>query len=495
MAITADVAVYGDHIASVLAACAAAERGARVVLFSPYRHYGTPFSEGLGRIDVSSAAKNKLGWLQKEFFNRLAIEGGGWKGRLWTAPPSICELVCLDMLKARGVMVIDDREISSVSKTGNVINSVTLTGGSGDTINATVWVDGDEDGDLLAMAGVPWISGRESEATYGESIAGYRPGFFSAIDTSGVTYGLKDDPALTVGDADDGITVMSYRFTVTNQPGNQMGWVRPDGADDALIELRKRRQGYQSETFNPLGANSLARGIWSAKTDINQDLLPHPDLATWPTATRAERKAIATTMYQEFFLWMYFLATDPSVHYNARKIMQEWQPCRDEHLAGSAKWIPTPQGIPGQPYRRGVRRLSSPGYTMTRSDCDTNKTKTDAIAVGAYGLDQHTVHFYRVPGGIKRDPDWDNDIGVNGPYEIPYSCMYDPNFTNLLVPNCMGASHVAYTSMRIDIYKGGMGVAAGWAAAECALTSTPVNSISVSALQAALVARGHILHI
>ena len=61
-------------------------------------------------------------------------------------------------------------QVESVAKRGNTITSITLTDGS--VYQAKVFIDAGYEGDLFSRAGASYIVGRESQATYNESLAG-----------------------------------------------------------------------------------------------------------------------------------------------------------------------------------------------------------------------------------------------------------------------------------------------------------------------------------
>lgn len=66
--------------------------------------------------------------------------------------------------------------------------------------------------------------------------------------------------------------------------------------------------------------------------------------------------------------------------------------------------------------------------------------------------------------------------------------------TNLLVPVCFSASHVAYSSLRMEPQYMIIGHAAGVAAALAIKSALPVQQISVPDLQKALKAEGAVFH-
>jgi hypothetical protein len=501
--IAADVAVHGNHMASCCAAIAAAQAGAaqgkRVVLFAGHSHFGTPFVEGLGVYDLGTYYTRNLGnWIVNEFLSR---QSAALQTRLAIRrlPSAMAEQVMKQMLDFYDVLVYDMSDIASVAVDGsNNITSVTLA--SGVVITATNWICGDEDGDLTAGAGVPMIVGREASATYSESLAGYQPvtSTFFAVDTGdgdgGLLAGLISDPGLSVGDADSSVSVMGWRLPITKNPALRLDWPKPDSYDTTLFELRWRvaQASWDDSTWYPFAVvGNTAYG----KVDMNTEVgfgLQH----AWPTNSLADRATAQDTMFREWAGYMWRLANDTSVPSRIRTFMGQWGLCRDEHISSSI----TPVGWPEQIYRRGTRRLSNPGTRMTQADVTTDTTKTDTIATGYYSMDDHTRNQVATTvGGLTGFfKDGINNLASSArqvvPYEIPFSCMYDPDYPNLLVPNCHGATAVAYASTRIDLHKADMGAAAGYAAMKSVLTSTAIQSLVVADLQTDLVALGQVIH-
>jgi hypothetical protein len=108
---------------------------------------------------------------------------------------------------------------------------------------------------------------------------------------------------------------------------------------------------------------------------------------------------------------------------------------------------------------------------------------------------QHNVQRVAAADGAVRN---DSDVQVPvEPYEIPYRVILpkQAQADNLLVPVCLSASHVAYSSVRMEPQYIIIGQAAGTAAALALKGNIAVQAIDISLLQKELCEKGAILHL
>ncbi len=157
-----------------------------------------------------------------------------------------------------------------------------------------------------------------------------------------------------------------------------------------------------------------------------------------------------------------------------RRTAQEWGLSKDE-FTDTGHW-------PHQLYVREGRRMIGE-YVAIQKDLQTELTKPDAIAMGSYNSDSHNVQrFVNAQGFVENEGDV--QVGVK-PYQIPYRSITPKRAEaeNLLVPVCFSASHIAYSSMRMEPQYMMMGHAAGIAAALAVRGNSAVQDIAVPALQ------------
>jgi hypothetical protein len=147
---------------------------------------------------------------------------------------------------------------------------------------------------------------------------------------------------------------------------------------------------------------------------------------------------------------------------------------------------------PHQLYIREARRMVGE-YVMTQRDIQTDLTKPDPIGMGSYNSDSHNVQRIVNAAGFVRN-EGDMQVPVK-PYQIPYRVLLPKRAEarNLLVPVCFSASHVAYSTLRMEPQYMIMGQAAGVAAAIAIRKSIAVQDVDTAELTRTLVQQGAVL--
>ena len=129
-------------------------------------------------------------------------------------------------------------------------------------------------------------------------------------------------------------------------------------------------------------------------------------------------------------------------------------------------------------------------FVVTQKDLQTERTKPDAIGMGSYNSDSHNVQRHVAEGGIVLN-EGNVEVPVQ-PYQIPYRVMLPKKAeaVNVLVPVSFSASHVAFSSLRMEPQWMIIGHAAGVAAALAIQKNTAVHDVPVPELQEILKAEG-----
>lgn len=481
-----DIVVYGGTAGGVIAATAAAREGATVGLFERSSHLGGMVSGGLGWTDYGT--QSVIGGMSLEFFERVGSQYG--QSIAWTFEPHAAESVFVAMAREANVAVFYNqrvRELTGVYKSGTRISGIIMQ--NGDTVTAKVFCDASYDGDVMAQAGVAYTWGRESSSLYGESLAGVRPRttahqFPDAISPYDTGTALLPEISGAAREADGtGDTkVQSYNFRLclTKNIANRVSFTRPAGYDSTRYKLLARYINYLvAQGTTPLPSHVAKLDVvYGSKTDVNNqgpfssDYIGHS--GEYPDASYTRKAEIWNEHEQYLRGFWYFLGHDPSLPGAFRDTMNLWGLARDE-FTDNNNW-------PFQMYIREARRMIG-GYVMTQKDIQTERTKADAIGMGSYNSDSHHVQrIINANGHVENEGDM--QVGVQ-PYEIPYGIMLPKRgeATNLLVTSCFSASHVAYSTLRMEPQYMITGHAAGVAAKMAIDANTNVQDINIQVLR------------
>jgi hypothetical protein len=158
--------------------------------------------------------------------------------------------------------------------------------------------------------------------------------------------------------------------------------------------------------------------------------------------------------------------------------MKQWGLCKDE-FTDNHNW-------PYQLYVREARRMIGE-YVMSQKDIQTELTKPDVIGMGSYNSDSHNVQRRPTQDGTAVENEGDMQVRVT-PYQIPYRLILPKRTqaTNLLVPVAFSATHVAYSTLRMEPQYMIVGQAAGVAARMAIARKQPVQDVDTAALSAKL---------
>ncbi len=149
---------------------------------------------------------------------------------------------------------------------------------------------------------------------------------------------------------------------------------------------------------------------------------------------------------------------------------------------------------PNQLYIREARRMVG-DFVATQKDLQTERTKPDVIGMGSYNSDSHNLQRFVNDRGFVEN-EGDVQVPVR-PYQIPYRVLLPKKSeaTNLLVPVCFSASHIAYSSLRMEPQYMILGHAAGVAAALAVKNGSAVQDVDVPSLQKQLLAEGAVFEL
>lgn len=489
-----DLCVYGGTSAGVVAAYSAAQRGLSVVLVEPTNHIGGMTTGGLGFTDIGN--KQVISGVAKQFYRKV----GAHYGRLeqWVFEPSVAEAIMRDYIDHKNIDLLEGYRIRECGKEQTRIESILLERSASPdktkTIRAEQFIDCSYEGDLMARAGVEYTVGRESNEQYGETYNGVelmtRHQFPDGIDPykekgnpeSGLLWGISPAEVAENGTADQMVQAYNYRICLTERVDNMIPITRPEGYDSTRYELLLRLMEAQPDK---LSLNDYF--IWSrmpeGKTDINNRGGFSSDMIgmnhNYPEADYEERAEIirAHTDYTKGLL--YFVGHDERVPELLRKRMQLWGYPKDEYV-NNGHWTP-------QLYIREARRMVGE-YVATQADCEGRIAPYDGIGTAAYQMDSHNCQRIVVVKDGKAMVKNEGNVEIGGglPYPISYRSITPKReqCTNLLVPVCLSASHIAYGSIRMEPVFMVLGQAAGVAASlaveqGCAIQQVDSRDINI----------------
>lgn len=456
-----DVCIYGATSAGVVAAYTIAKQGKSVLLIANSTHIGGLSSGGLGQTDIGN--KHVIKGISRDFYRKLGNVYGSLES--WQFEPKEALIVFRHYIKEANVDFVTNYFIDKVNKDNNEIKSIIIKSDKDNlnTINAKKFIDASYEGDLMAAANVSYVVGREGNAKYNESYNGvYLPkyraessGYHQFPDnispykiandsSSGLVFGVQNIPLQANGSADKSMQAYNFRLTLTDSVQNQIPFTRPMGYDSTKYELLVRLFEAQP---NLREINDYF--IWSKmpnrKTDVNNRGGFSTDYIganhSYPNGSPAARKKIFDDHVAYTQGLLYFYATDPRVPKQLQEYVRKWGYPKDEFINNNHF---TPQL-----YVREARRMVG-DYVMTEHNCLGKEVVADGVAYAAYTMDSHNTQRLIVDGMVKNEGNL--EIGGFSPYPIAYRSLLPKRneVSNLIVPVCMSASHIAYGSIRME---------------------------------------------
>ncbi len=489
----ADICIYGATSAGIIAAYTAVQMGKTVVLINPDNHLGGLSTGGLGQTDIGN--KYAITGLSREFYRRLGEKYGEFEQ--WTFEPHAAAEVFQKFLDDAGIVPVKDMRLKDViKKEGQIVsavfeNSLKPSMLTDIAVYADVFIDCTYEGDLMAAADVSYTVGREDNSKYGETYNGVQlrehhqfpdgvdPYLIPGDSTSGLLWGISQNTLDPQGTGDQKVQAYNFRVCLTNDSTNRIPIARPEGYDSTWYNLLVRYM----KTFEEPELYDFF--IWSRmpnnKTDINNRGGFSTDMIgenyQYPEGTYALRKDIIDKHELYTKGLFYFFGNDPRVPENIRLEMQKWGLPKDEYI-NNGHWSP-------QLYIREARRMVG-DYVMTEHNCLGDSTVNDGVGMAAYTMDSHNCQRLVVNGMVKNE----GDVQISGfpPYDVSYRSLTPrkPECTNLLVPVCLSASHIAFGSIRMEPVFMVLAQSAAMAASMAIDNKVPVQEIDVAKLQATL---------
>lgn len=535
-----DVVVYGATSAGISAAIQCSRMHKTVLLIEPSHRIGGLTTGGLGATDIGS--KIAIGGISKEFYQLIKKyydQPKNWKWQdkadyresrniegedaMWTFEPSVALNIYREMIAEEQIDLVYNKRLlrdGGVKKDDGRITHLKME--SGEIYKGKMFIDATYEGDLMAASGVSYTIGRESNKLYGETLNGVQldkinttigkkishnalhHNFINKVDP----YIVKGDPASGLlpyissespgvdGEGDDKIQAYCFRMTLTDHPDNRIPFKKPDNYNELNYELLFRNyeaaEGPISEMYSygdPL-VPWINTPMPNRKTDTNNQKGFSTDFIgqnyAYPEATYEEREKIveAHLNYQMGLMWT--LAYHPRIPEEVRKVVSDWGVCKDEFIENENHWTQ-------QLYIREARRMIS-DYVMTQRNCEGIEIADDPIAMAGYGMDSHHVQRYVDVNGYVQN---EGNVEARGypPYPVSYRSIVPrkSECTNLLVPVCISASHIAFGSLRMEPVFMVLGQSAAIAAAQAIDDKQDLQDINYRKLRETLLTYKQIL--
>lgn len=484
-----DICVYGGTSAGVIAAYTAEKLGKKAMIIEPGKRLGGMSSGGLGYTDIGN--KFAITGLARDFYRRLGNHYG--KFEQWTFEPKVAENIFKDYVRRGGYTVLFEHRIKDVIKDNNRVTEIILEGASDRTreirVRAKMFIDCGYEGDLMAKAGISYVTGREDNKEFDETINGVQlmdghqfpndvdPYVIPGKPRSGLLWGISDDKLPSTGKGDKRIQAYNYRICLTSDPLNRVPVTRPVDYDSTRYELLVRlfKKFPDRKTLNDYF-------IWSRmpnqKTDINNRGGFSTDLIgmnyEYPDASYEKRAQIIREHESYTKGLLYFYGHDLRVPDTLRQQMLQWGYPRDEYVE-NGNWSP-------QLYIREARRMRGQ-YVMTQHNCQGRGVVKDGIGLAAYTMDSHNCQRIVVDGMVKNEGNV--EVGGFGPYPISYGAIVPKKSEaeNVFVPVCLSATHIAYGSIRMEPVFMVLAQSAATAAVMAIDNNKAVQDIDVAVLQ------------
>ena len=521
-----DLVILGATPGGLAAAIAAARLGKRPLILERTPFIGGLPANGLGATDI--ATRGSTGGIFLEFVQRVKAHYADKYGPTsdqvrdcddgYHFEPAVAEHVFKSFVAEYSNITIllnrqFDFEPSQLSIEGHAIESIEVTNletGDPETYYGTFFLDATYEGDLIAAAGVPYFLGREGKEVFNEIGAGRIYKLWRGPECDGTTHS-----------GDNAVQSYNYRLCLTDDPELRVDFKKPEkydrnefaslvddvqtgrhtGVDVLQLSKEQMEENVRRAKQNMLPIPEFLCGIQrlssmvklpNRKVDGNNEHfafistdLPEENWP-YPTSGWAWRDAFAKRLRSYTEGLFYFAKSDSELPKWFRDECAKWGWAKDEYVENGH--------FPRQIYVREGRRMKGK-YIFTANDALPMKdgrppVHQDSITASHYALDSHAVR--------KREPGRGHLDGFLSypcsPYTVPYGVIVpDAPLTNLLSPVPASASHIGFSTLRMEPCWMALGQAAGVAAAICIDDEVAAEDIDIAKLQDQLLKQGAVL--
>ena len=519
-----DLVIVGGTPGGIMTAIAAAKEGKTSVILERSKHIGGLPANGLGATDLQT--RGATTGLFSEFLDYnyqyyLDKYGADSKQVILSKngfhfEPSVAEQTFIKMIdKYKDYITVStmrqfDSEPRNVMISNDKIDSISVVNRNEATIETytgKVFVDATYEGDLAAAAGVPFKIGRESQTDYNEVGAGKVYKYWA---------GKEQDCSTHIGD--NAIQAYNYRLCLTKESDKRRKIVKPlnynrneytslaediwlgrhtgaqmENVTDKMMEENRMHIAKGNQTKIPgdrWGIHKIVNmyELPNDKSDSNNQHLSFvsTDLPEenwpWPTSSWEWRDQFAQRLKEYTLGLLWFIQNDKDIPKHFKESVKEWGLCTEEYMDN--------ENFPRQVYVREGRRIEGE-YFFTAHDAipiaDGKRPPihSTSITSGHYALDSHAVR--------KREPDKVNLEGFISygtvPYTVPYGVIVPKYIDNLLTPVPVSASHIGFSTLRMEPCWMALGQAAGVAASIGIDQHVKMKNVNINIIQKKLIAQ------
>ena len=478
-----DLIIYGATPAGISAAVTATELKMKVLLIEPTNYIGGIMTSGLGASDHCN--KKAIGGFARKFFKLIGKEYD--KSISWRFESKIASKVFNNLVEQNKINLIKNERLIEAKYENKKV--VAIKGVSQKWHYAKYFIDASYEGDLMSASNVTYVIGRENKNKYNENNAGVQPFmakhqfpvFISAYDSngkllSGISPNLND-----FGTGDDKNMAYNYRLCVTNDKDNQAPFPSPANYNKEDYELLGRWLESSPSTF--LRQILLFLPIPNNKYDVNNIGPFSTDFigGNWdyPLANFEKRQKIVTSHKEYTIGLLHFLKTDQRVPNNIKVAINNLGLCKDE-FTDNNNW-------PYQLYVRVAKRMLGE-HVLIQQEMSSETKHVDSIGLASCPIESHSLQRVVVDGKVMNEG-WAAKHVT--PYQIPYRSIIPKSteIQNLIVPVAVSASHIAYSSLRMEPVFMILGESAAVATKLALDSNNAVQNISIKKLRERLRAR------
>jgi hypothetical protein len=399
----------------------------------------------------------------------------------------VAEALVEEMVRNESKIKVERRVVpKSAEVSCDRIISVTLKrrdGGETFSVTGDYFADCTYEGDLSAVAGVPYRLGRESSAEFGEPHAGYifmrklpeksesektpvekrSEKIWHALNLRKHTGKYEILPKSTL-EGDKKVQAYNMRTVLSKGPANR-------------IKRDSPPLSYDAEWMKKLEPISMIGPLPNRKFGWNRPQLLETH-HVYAEASVEEREAIIVRHYEATVQMLYFLQNDPSVSEEIRIWWADYGFARDEFVHNNNR--------PYKIYVREARRIAGRDI-VTQHDCslsekiDRTPIKNESIGIVEWYMDAHACDYEKVEGSTHEGKVV--LLEETFPGQINYGCLLPEN---LIVPICLSSTHVAWGAVRLEPAWMHFGESAAIAVSLARESSGSFGSVEVDQLQSRL---------